>query len=133
MKSTFVILFLALFTSQLGFSQTTGEATKEGSKASIEWIKLEHDLGEIPQNKPITVKFSFKNAGLVPVIITNVESSCGCTVPDYPRSPIKYGQTAEISATYDAKNLGAFFKTIKVFTNAGGKAEELKLKGIVIK
>ncbi len=129
------ILFVVLlaFAAQANFAQSFSQSGNSKGKASIKWINTEFDLGEVPQGKPVDVKFKLKNEGLVPVIITKVESTCGCTVPSYPKAPIKYGKKAEIVATFDAKSLGAFYKTIKVFTNAGGKPKELKLRGTVVK
>lgn len=134
MKLKGVLTLLALLVLQVSWAQNFGATENANAgKASVKWEKTEHDLGEIPQGVPVTVKFKLKNEGMVPVILTNVESTCGCTVPAYPKEPIKYGQTVEIAATFDAKSPGAFYKTIKVHTNAGGKPEELRLRGTVIK
>ena len=130
MKLKSVLFLLTLFVAQLTVAQNFGN-TGEEKKASIKWLNEVHDFGEIPKDKPVEIVFKFKNEGLVPILIKNVESTCGCTVPEYSQKPIAYGQTGEIKATYDAKSLGSFYKAITVYTNAGKK--ELRLQGVVVK
>ncbi|WP_026705165.1 DUF1573 domain-containing protein [Flavobacterium soli] len=78
--------------------------------------------------------FEFKNTGNAPLIITNVQSTCGCTVPSFPKEPILPGKTGKIDVKYNM-NPGAIRKTITVESNAvnyeGGKVP-LKIKGEVI-
>lgn len=102
-----------------------------GPKATIEWDVTEHDFGEIKKGQPVTVKFNFKNPGMIPLIITDVKSSCGCTVPDYPKAPIPSGGTGTIEVTYDAKNSGYFSKTVTVITNTTDGLTKLYIKGEV--
>jgi len=101
--------------------------------AVIEWDSITVDFGKVPLNKPITAEFSFKNKGMIPLIITDVKSSCGCTVADYPKQPIPSGGKGKISATYDAKLSGYFNKTITVYSNTDEGMTELYIKGEVIK
>jgi len=110
-------------------NQTHGTA----QTAAMKWVETAQDLGEISQNKPVKIVFEFKNEGLVPVIISNVKASCGCTATDYPKQPLAPGQTGKITATYDAKSLGSFYKTIKVWANTGEGPTELKISGTVVK
>ncbi|GAB4280395.1 MAG: hypothetical protein Kow0068_04620 [Marinilabiliales bacterium] len=98
----------------------------------ISWENDVYDFGKIKKDKPVTCVFKFRNDGLKPLIITNVESSCGCTVPEYPKKPVKPMSTGEIKATYDAKKLGTFSKSVTVSTNASEKPKVLILKGEVI-
>lgn len=100
--------------------------------ASIEWKRMEIDLGEIPQNKPVTVSFEFKNTGEQPVLITNVQASCGCTSTDYPKTPVLPGESTKINATYNAAAKGIFKKTVTVTTNAKDAPETLIISGTVI-
>ena len=102
-------------------------------KAAVEWQTTSIDLGEVSFKKPVTAEFSFKNQGLVPLIINNVESSCGCTVADYPKQPVLSGQEAKISVTYDAETEGQFSKTITVYSNSEGGVIQLYIKGIVVR
>lgn len=120
--------------TQMSFAQNFSSSNNSSVKvtATVKWMKKSHDFGEIQQKKPVTVVFKVKNKGISPFQIYNVESTCGCTIPSYPKQPIKLGETAEITATFDAKNAGAFFKTIKVSSNASKKPVELRLRGTVV-
>ena len=96
----------------------------------ISWKSDTIDVGEIPQNKPKTIVFEFKNNGKSDVIISNAQGSCGCTATDYTKTPIKSGQSGTVSSTYNAAGIGAFTKTITVSTNIDAP-KVLTLKGIV--
>jgi hypothetical protein len=112
---------------------TTSIKTKmEVTTSPISWKSDQVDLGEIPQNKPKAVEFEFKNTGKTAVVITNVKASCGCTATDYTKTPIQPGETAKVTATYNAANKGAFSKTVTVTTNAEETPKVLSFKGTVI-
>ncbi len=98
---------------------------------AIVWKSEEIDLGKIPQGKPVTVKFQLTNTGSDPVIITSVSTSCGCTVADYPKQPIKANEKAEITATYNAASPGVFTKAVTV-TFSTNESKILNLKGTVV-
>lgn len=102
-------------------------------KASVEWQTTSVDMGEIDYKKPVTVEFVFNNPGMVPLVITNVESSCGCTVVEFPKQPIVSGKSGKILVTYDAETEGQFSKTITVHSNAAGEVTKLYIKGIVVR
>ena len=102
-------------------------------KAVIEWEVMSYDFGEIPINKPIQVDFSFSNPGMIPLIITDVQTSCGCTVADYPKQPVNSGTSGIISVTFDAKSPGYFSKTVTVYSNSQEGLTKLYIKGIVVK
>lgn len=105
---------------------------KTETTAGIVWKSETIDLGEIPQSKPKAIEFEFKNTGKMAVIITSVKASCGCTATDYTKTPIQPGETAKITATYNAANKGAFTKTVTVTTNAEETPKVLSFKGTVI-
>jgi hypothetical protein len=101
--------------------------------SSIEWKETSIDMGEIPIKKPVVVEFTFKNPGMLPIVIREVKPSCGCTVADFPKQPILSGAEGKISVTYDAELSGFFSKTISVHSNAEGGVTELYIKGTVVK
>ena len=102
------------------------------SNALISWESESLDLGNIPQNKPKTMEFVFKNDSKTVVKITKVQGSCGCTATDYTKTDIQPGKTGKISATFNAANKGAFTKTVSVTTTADEQVKVLTFKGIVI-
>lgn len=105
--------------------------TKEG-KPDLSINSMTHDFGQIPQGQPASHSFTIKNTGDAPLVIKDVEPSCGCTTPKWPKKPIAPGESAEIKAVYDAKSKGAFQKSIKVKTNVPfSGTKTLKIKGVV--
>jgi hypothetical protein len=107
-------------------------AKSELALSPISWKSESIDLGEIPQNKPKEINFEFKNTGKTAVVISNVKASCGCTATDYTKTPIQPGETAKVTATYNAAAKGAFTKTVTVTTNAEEAPKVLSFKGTVI-
>lgn len=98
-------------------------------KASFD--KTKFDMGSIPWKNPSTAIFKVKNTGNKPLVISNVSTSCGCTVANWTKNPIAPGQEGEVSTTYDAKALGKFNKTIGVYCNAAARPIYLTIKGEV--
>ena len=111
-------------------TETTSVSKKAGS--AISWKSEELDLGNVPQGKPVSVFFEFKNTGTTPVFIESVQASCGCTAADYSKTPVLPGESTKITATYNAAAKGAFKKTITVKTNAEEMPRILAIKGVVI-
>lgn len=129
MKTSLFIIFAFLSISVFGQSYM-GNSSDNGPV--ITWEDEMFDVGQIKQNNPVTVVFKFKNDGLKPLIIQKVESSCGCTEPEYSKAPIKPMSGSEIKATFDAKKAGVFSKSITVTTNASEKPKVLIFKGEVV-
>lgn len=92
---------------------------------------LSFDFGKIKQGTPVTHEFKFTNQGAVPLIITNVQPSCGCTTPDWSGEPIPPGGKGFIKATFNAGSMGAFNKSVTVTANIDGGTMQLFIKGEV--
>lgn len=90
------------------------------------------DYGTIAQNSDGLRVFKFTNTGNAPLVITDVKTSCGCTVPTYSKEPILPGQEGSLDIKYNTKKLGTFTKTVTVISNAEGGNKILKIKGNVI-
>ena len=91
------------------------------------------DYGTIANGSNGERVFSFTNSGSEALIIKNVQSSCGCTIPKKPEGSIAPGDTNEIIVKYDTKRTGPFRKTITVTTNVEqNKIVALKIKGTVL-
>ncbi|MFW6019774.1 MAG: DUF1573 domain-containing protein [Bacteroidales bacterium] len=125
--ATFSMLFL--FTS-LAIAQNSNN---ENSAAHIEFEEEVYDFGTIKQYSDASCTFTFKNTGDSPLVITKVITSCGCTAPDYPKSPIMPNQEGEIQVTYDSGKLGSINNQIVVRTNSEEGTVILKIKGKVEK
>ncbi len=89
------------------------------------------DFGTIPQGTPVKHSFSFTNTGKAPIVIQNVQASCGCTTPTWPKEPILPGKTDVIEVQYNAANAGGFNKSITITSNAGSPTKMLYIKGTV--
>lgn len=90
------------------------------------------DLGKIKQDNPTTATFEVTNIGTEPLVIESATPTCGCTIGDYTKEPIAPGKSGFIKATYNAKNIGAFQKTLNV-KFAGYDARPISIKGEVLK
>jgi hypothetical protein len=90
-----------------------------------------HDFGKIPKGTPVSHEFTFTNNGKEPIVINNVQASCGCTTPKWPKEPILPGKTASISVQYNAASAGGFNKSITITSNSKTPTKVLYVKGTV--
>ena len=93
--------------------------------------KKVHEFGVVLWKHPATATFTIKNDGDKPLVISNVTTSCGCTVADWSKTPIAPGATGTVSSTFDAKALGHFYKDIGVYCNAADRPIYLMIQGEV--
>jgi hypothetical protein len=109
--------------------------TKVAAPAVVTAAKFEKtviDMGKIPQNKPVTVDFKYKNITKSPLVCESATGSCGCTVPAKPEKPTMPGKSDMISATYNAASMGAFTKTVTVKFAGVDTPVVLEIKGEVV-
>ncbi|MDC1465468.1 DUF1573 domain-containing protein [Polaribacter sp.] len=91
------------------------------------------DYGKIIKGSEGERTFVFTNIGDAPLMIQNIKSSCGCTVPKKPENPIMPGEKGEIKVSYDTKRVGGFSKSITITSNAKNAVKVIKIKGFVNK
>ncbi|EAR12777.1 hypothetical protein PI23P_09125 [Polaribacter irgensii 23-P] len=89
------------------------------------------DYGKVEKASNGERTFVFTNIGDQPLIIDQIKSSCGCTVPKKPEAPIMPGEKGEIKVSYDTKRVGGFSKSITITSNAKNKIKIVKIKGFV--
>jgi hypothetical protein len=123
MKNLIAILFASLM--------SIGVYAQE-KVAKIEFKTDIIDYGTIEKGANGIRVFEFTNTGNAPLIISNVKSTCGCTVPKKPEGPIMPGETGEIQVKYDTNRVSPMRKTITVISNADTPTVALKIKGLVI-
>ena len=122
--TTYLNIFFLSFTFLLYAQQ---------SSPKIEFEATTIDYGTIERGSDGERIFSFINKGNADLVITNVKSSCGCTIPKKPEGPIAPGESSQIVVRYDTKRVGPFRKTITVSTNQEtNPIIALKLKGTVL-
>lgn len=114
------------------FLFATVTAFQTDNQAEFKFEKETHDFGKIPQGKPVSVEFKFTNTGSEPLIISNIESVCGCTVPKYTSTPILKGQSGSITVTYNAAALAPFSKGLTIRSNAKTPVKVIYIKGEVV-
>lgn len=126
------VMLIATFLSENQLLAQNNQPVNNPDKpAEITFEKLIHDYGTIPYGSDGTYNFKFKNTGKGPLVISNVKSSCGCTVPEYPKQPIAKRKEGEIKVKYDTKRQGQFYKTIQVYSNGSKDPITLSIKGNV--
>ncbi len=127
-----VLIFVILFGfSQLAMAQSEEKKTANGPEITFE--ETVFDYGEIMLNGDGTHEFEFTNTGNEPLILSRPRSSCGCTVPTWPRQPILPGDKEKIKVTYNTNRAGAFNKTVTILSNAkNASSVVLRIKGTVV-
>ncbi len=132
------LLFIAVLTAFAGVAvaqqvppTTINKNEVKTDVAVFTWDNTSHDFGKIKQGTPVTHEFKFTNSGKVPLVITNVQASCGCTTPDWSKEPVMPGGQGFIKATYNAASAGAFSKTVTVTANIETGFVQLTIKGEV--
>ncbi len=113
--------------------QTTQVAAANPNAPEISFTKTVHDYGTLFQGGDGHSEFEFTNIGKEPLILSSVKSSCGCTVPSWPREPIMPGKKEVIKVKYDTNRLGPINKTITVMSNAKTSPVVLKITGSIVK
>lgn len=99
----------------------------------ISFSKTEFDFGTIRMGSEAVHYFVFSNSGKSPLIILNVRTSCGCTVTDWPKTPLGAGMKDSLKVEYNTRVKGVFNKTITVQSNARDPLVELRIRGNVVK
>jgi hypothetical protein len=107
-------------------------ATMAQKPAEIKFDKTSHNFGTFSENEPkVSCSFTFTNVGEQPLVINQALASCGCTVPEYTKTPIQPGEKGEIKVTYNGtgKFPGHFKKSITVRTNGVVEMTRLYIEG----
>ncbi len=107
-------------------------SAQDDHKAEFKFSEEKHDFGKIAQGKPVTTVFEFTNVGEEPLILSDVKPTCGCTIADYTKSPVKKGDKGSIKITYNAAVVAPFNKTIVVTSNAKTPTKYLNIVGEVV-
>jgi hypothetical protein len=134
MKRITVLLAVLFSATTIAFSQTqqVAKASENPNGPQISFENLVHDYGEIEQGGDGTCYFKFTNTGKEPLILQKPRSSCGCTVPTWPKTPILPGESDEIKVTYNTKRMGNINKTVTILSNAKNGSIVLRITGKVV-
>jgi len=129
---TFVIL-ISTFLIVKAQTAASSTSTDNTNKSEITFETPVHDYGSVYQGANGNCEFQFTNTGKEPLILSDVKTSCGCTVPSWPKEPILPGKTGIIKVNYTKMNTpGIISKQIAVYSNAKNGTIALSIKGTVL-
>tara|TARA_R110002049_G_scaffold302258_1_gene494955 strand:+ start:7623 stop:8096 length:474 start_codon:yes stop_codon:yes gene_type:complete len=98
----------------------------------LEFEETEHDFGEIEAKTPVETVFKYKNTGEAPLVITDIKSSCGCTVPqDWSKEPLASGESGQFTVKFNGSGSNKVTKTITVTANTEKGTETVKIMAFV--
>lgn len=132
MKKTLTLILVSVFAVFQLTAQNSEEVAENPNAPKINFDKVVHDYGTILKNSDGTCEFKFTNDGKEPLILSRPKSSCGCTVPTWPKQPILPGKNDAIKVTYSTNRVGPFNKTVTVYSNASNNPIKLQIKGKVV-
>ncbi len=113
-------------------TSTTTPAAPATTQPEFLFEAESHDFGTVPEGTQATYEFKFTNTGKEPLIISNVQASCGCTTPKWTNEPVAPGKTGVITASYNSSGRpGPFTKSITVTSNAKSSPKVLTINGVV--
>ena len=107
-------------------------AAQAWADSKIKFEAMSHDFGTIQETDgDAHCVFKFTNTGTAPLVLHQAIASCGCTVPDFSRTPVEPNQSGTIKVTYNGagKFPGLFNKTVTIRSNAKNEVVRLVIKG----
>jgi hypothetical protein len=100
-----------------------------GEHPKIEIENSDFDFGDITQGDIVSHIFKFKNTGKISLVILDAHASCGCTVPEWTKTPIKSGESGEVKISFNSEGkMGLQQKTVTLRTNTEIGSEIIKFK-----
>jgi uncharacterized cupredoxin-like copper-binding protein len=124
-------------TTKIKSENITEAASRDAVNADfpvLTFTETEHDFGEIEDGTPVETVFAYTNTGKAPLVITDIKSTCGCTVPqDWSKEPLAPGDSAQFTVKFNGKGNGNVSKTITVTSNTEAGKETVKIKAFVKK
>ncbi|MGV3762521.1 MAG: DUF1573 domain-containing protein [Parapedobacter sp.] len=106
----------------------------DSTGAVLEVVDDAYDFGTVKEGEKVKHEFKFTNTGSSPLIISNVQASCGCTTPEYSKNPIAPGDQGMVKVVFNsAGQVGKQHKMITITSNASSEHTMLHLRGEVVK
>lgn len=98
----------------------------------LTWKEIVYDFGTILEGDIVSKEFEFTNTGTAPLLIVNASSTCGCTIPEWPKEPIQPGSTGAIKVKFNALDkMGAQHKVVTIFANTIPNTSTITIQGNV--
>lgn len=117
--AAFILAFAACGNNTGGNNSTAVTAAADTGKAELAFAGYEHNFGKVEEGEKISYTFRYENKGTALLAISQVTTTCGCTVPKYDTRPIRPGETGNLEVVFDTSGRsGIQTKTISVRSNA---------------
>ena len=114
-------------------AEPAASAADSAAAAQLEFAETEHLFGEVPEGTVVRHRFSFTNTGRAPLLITDARSTCGCTVPNYPKEPVAPGASGEIEVVFNTSHkYGRQRKPVTISANTYPAMTTIYVDGTVI-
>lgn len=105
---------------------------QSGKFPVVEFAEKEHDFGTINEGDKVETVFKVKNIGDADLLIIDAKGSCGCTVPEFQKTPIKPGETTDMKVSFDSNGKpGQQQKSVTLTTNTASGTEQVIIKATV--
>ena len=113
-------------------SQAAERDAVVGDFPVLTFDKKEHDFGEIENGTPVETVFTYTNTGKAPLVISDIKSTCGCTVPqDWSREPLEPGASSKFTVKFNGKGANKVSKTVTVTANTEAGKETVKITAFI--
>jgi len=130
-------VYLLAIAASLGLASCGGTSEETpinadvvGASTEISFATSEYNFGDIAQGDVVEYEFEFTNTGENDLIIGSAKPSCGCTVPEYPKKPLRPGEKGKIKVKFDSANkIGPQNKTVEISANTQPNVHTLYIKG----
>ncbi len=114
--------------------QPTTPPVPTGPKTTMTFGEMNYDFGTVSEGEKVEHIYKFKNTGKDPLVISNAQGSCGCTVPQWPKEPVAPGKSGEIKVVFDSKGkVGKQNKTVTITANTEPTTTTINITGEVLK
>ena len=128
-----IILVLAFLLANVAVQAQQKKENQSTGGPVLAFAEDRYEFGDIKQGDKVEHTFDFENTGNEPLIISNVLTTCGCTVPKWPREPIAPGGTGKIEVVFNSTNKsGVQNKVVTILSNAGEGRTKVTLYGNVL-
>ena len=128
-----VIVLSSMFSADLVLAQEAVNADTLNLVAILEFDQDEYQLGDLVEGEKVERTFTFKNTGTGPLVLQNVISTCGCTVPEWPKEPVEARSEGKIKVVFNSKGkIGWQNKLITVRSNARAGDVQLFITALVL-
>lgn len=100
---------------------------------SVTFDKVAHDFGEIQNGTPVETVFTYTNSGQSPLVVSDIKSTCGCTVPQgWSREPLAPGASSQFTVKFNGKGANKVSKTITLTTNTESGREQVRISAFIV-